>query len=193
MGRAFVIFFAATAVSALLAGLGWGMSYRLAFESQRKKRLRSLLVWSIRGLVLPALVWMLMNLGISWNLQPFMPEVQWAQNSGKPWFPAFLAVVGKGLFLLSSYWTAVTLAWSLVSASREVEGEVRKSLLGLFTTCFLAMGIPGIGIALLGGLPLLGLAAMTILLPMAGYAPAVLKPKKLPPMYARAIARMLST
>jgi hypothetical protein len=44
--------------------------------------------------------------------------------------------------------------------------------------------------ALLGGLPLLGLAAMAVLLPMAAYGPAVLRPKKLPPMYARAIARM---
>ena len=93
-----MIFFAATAVSALIAGLGWGMAYRLAFESQRKQRLRSLVVWSIRGFVLPALVWMVMNFGISWTLQPFMPEVQWAQYSGKAWFPTFLAVVGKEFF-----------------------------------------------------------------------------------------------
>src|SRR5258706_2625384 len=102
MGRSLVIFFAASAVSAFFTGLGWGLSFRLTPESKRKQRLRSLTVWSIRGLLLPGFVWMVMNFGISWNLQPFMPEVQWAQSSGKAWFPTFLAVAGKGFFLISS-------------------------------------------------------------------------------------------
>src|SRR6266567_4640411 len=190
MGRALVIFFAATVVSAMFAGLGWGMAYRLASHSQRKQTLRSLVLWSLRGLVLPGLVWMVMNFGISWNLQPFMPEVQWAQNSGKPWFPAFLEVGGRGFFLISSYWAAITLGWSLFSAGKKAEGEVRESFKGLCLTCFLAMLIPGLGIALLGGLPLIGLAAIAILGPMGAYGPSVLLPKKMPPMYARAVARL---
>src|SRR6266568_6068833 len=121
MGRSVVIFFSATVVSALFAGLGWGMAYRLTSYSERKKRLRFLVVWSLRGLLLPGLVWMLMNFGISWNLQPFMSEVQWAQNSGKPWFPDYLEVVGRGFFLISSYWAALTLAWSLWAAGRKAE------------------------------------------------------------------------
>src|SRR5438309_8295493 len=144
MGRSFVIFFVATVVSALIIGLGWGMAYRLASYSQRKQRLHSLLVWSARGLVLPALVWMLMNFGISWYLQPFMSEVQWAQNSGKPWFPTYLEVVGRGFFLLSTYWTAITLGWSLFAAGRKAEGEVRKSFNGLCWTCLLALVTPGL-------------------------------------------------
>jgi hypothetical protein len=43
---------------------------------------------------------------------------------------------------------------------------------------------------ILGGLPLLGLAGIAFLAPMAGYGRSVLRPKKAPPMYARAIARM---
>jgi len=35
-----------------------------------------------------------------------------------------------------------------------------------------------------------GLAAIAILLPIAGYAPAILRRKRLPPIYARAIAKM---
>ena len=45
-----------------------------------------------------------MNLGISWQLQPFMPQVQTAQNSGTNWIPAFLHVITAGLFVVSSYW-----------------------------------------------------------------------------------------
>src|SRR5437016_9296790 len=123
MGRSVVIFFSAAVVSALVAGLGWGMAYRLASYSERKKRLRFLMVWSLRGLVLPALAWMVMNFGISWNLQPFMSEVQWAQNSGKPWFPTYLEVVGRGLFLISTYWAAITRGWTLFAAGKRADGE----------------------------------------------------------------------
>jgi tetratricopeptide (TPR) repeat protein len=50
--------------------------------------------------------------------------------------------------------------------------------------------LPAIGIAWLGGLPILGFAACLILGPIAGYAPNILRVKKTPPMYARAIAKL---
>src|SRR5262249_30501947 len=56
--------------------------------------------------------------------------------------------------------------------------------------CFLGLIIPAGLIFLVGGWPLFGLAAVLVLAPMAGYAPSYLHPKKLPPIYARAIARM---
>jgi hypothetical protein len=190
MGPSVVIFFSATVVSVLFIGLGWGVAYRLAYHSERKKLLRPMLVWTIRGVVLPGLIWMLMNIGLSWNLQPFMPDVQWAQNSGKPWFPDYLEVVGRGFFLLTSYWAAITLAWSLWSAARKADAEALKSFKSLCLTCFLGMIVFAVGIALLGGLPLAGLAAIVLMGPMGIYAPSVLVPAKTPPMYARAIARM---
>src|SRR5438552_15266106 len=190
MGPSVVIFFSATVVSVLFVGLGWGMTYRLAYPSERKKVLRPLLVWTIRGVVLPGIIWILMNIGLSWNLQPFMPDVQWAQNSGKPWFPDYLEVVGRGFFLISSYWAAITLAWSLWSAARKADRETLKSFKSLCWTCFLGMIIPSVGIALLGGLPLAGLAAIALIGPLGVYGPSVLVPAKTPPMYARAIARM---
>src|SRR5437016_6022629 len=52
------------------------------------------------------------------------------------------------------------------------------------------MLIPAAVIFLLGGLGMLGLAAGAILIPIAGYAPGLLHPSKLPPIYARAIAKM---
>src|SRR5262245_53656831 len=190
MGRSVVIFFSATVVSALFTGFGWGMAYRMTPYSHRKRKLRWLAAWSLRGIVLPAVVWMLMNIGLSWNLQPFMPDVQWAQNSGKPWFPDYLEVLGRGFFLITSYWAAITLGWNLITEGLRADEEARKSLKSLCWTCFLAMVIPGVGIGLLGGLPLLGLAALAIMGPMGGYAPSVLQPAKSPPMYARAIARL---
>jgi hypothetical protein len=34
----------------------------------------------------------LINIGLAWNLQPFMPEVQAARNRGGNWAPEYLRV-----------------------------------------------------------------------------------------------------
>jgi chromatin segregation and condensation protein Rec8/ScpA/Scc1 (kleisin family) len=52
------------------------------------------------------------------------------------------------------------------------------------------MALPAAVFLWLGGWLALGLAAMAVLAPIAGYAPVLLRPKRLPPLYARAIARM---
>jgi hypothetical protein len=190
MGPSVVIFFSATVVSVLFLGFGWGMAFRLAYQSQRKKLLRPLLIWTLRGVVLPGIIWMLMNIGLSWNLQPFMPDVQWAKNSGKPWFPDYLEVLGRGFFLITSYWAAITLAWSLWLATRNADRETLKSFKSLCLTCFLGMIIFAVGIVLVGGMPMVGFAAIVLMGPVGIYGPSVLLPAKTPPMYARAVARM---
>src|SRR6266566_7069314 len=76
--------------------------YRLSREQERRQNLRRLLPWLIKGFMLPFALWVVMNLGISWQLQPFMPQVQAAQNSGTNWIPAFLHVIAAGLFAVSS-------------------------------------------------------------------------------------------
>ena len=106
-----LLFLGGAAVSA-----AWVLAYGLTPERRHRQLRRSLLLWSVKGLVAPLAIWALMNLGLSWNLQPFMPQVQAAQNNGNGWFPAYLRVVAAGLFVICSFWTAVTLAWALVEA-----------------------------------------------------------------------------
>src|SRR5512141_3173219 len=110
MGRAVAISISLAFVSLFFTAAGWVMPYRLWPEPPRSQGLRWLGAWSIKGLLLPILLWALMNVGLSWTLQPFMPEVQAAQNSGAGWLPEFLRVLGIGFFIVSSYWTAGTLA-----------------------------------------------------------------------------------
>jgi hypothetical protein len=98
--------------------------------------------------------------------------------------------VGRGFFLITSYWAAITLAWSLWLATRNADRETLKSFKSLCLTCFLGMIVFAVGIALLGGLPLAGLAAIVLMGPVGIYGPSVLLPARTPPMYARAIARM---
>ena len=189
MARAAAILSLLFSLSTALIGAVWVMVYRLTPERDRSKNLHWLLWWSLRGLVVPLALWAIINVGISWNLQPFMPQVQAAQNSGKGWLLEFVRVLVAGLFIISSSWAAGTLGWVLARAGAELTGQARTELNGLCLTCCIGMVLPAAGLVLLGGWPTLGLAATAILAPIAGYAPAILHAKKRPPMYSRAIAR----
>ncbi len=177
-------------LSMALIGFSWVMAYRLTPEQRRSHAGRWLLKWSVKGLVLPSAIWGVMNLGVSWWLQPFMPQVQAAQNSGLPWFPEFLRVGATGLFVISSYWAAITVGWLLLQTSKGLQGQKQSDFKALCLTSSLGMLLPAAGMVILGGLPLIGMAGSAILAPIAGYTPGILKPKKMPPMYARAVAKL---
>jgi hypothetical protein len=184
------IFLSLLALSIASVAAGWVLSCGLTPERRQPKLRRSLFVWSIKGLLVPLAIWMLMNLGLAWNLQPFMPQVQAAKNNGGDWFPVYLRVVSFGLFVISSYWTALTLGWTLVEASADAEGETRAQLKALCLTCLVALSVPALLLVFFAGWSMLGLAGIVLLAPMAGYGAAILHAKKRPPIYARALARM---
>ena len=173
-----------------LVSAGWVLSYRLAPQRRRREHLRWLLVWSLKGLVVPVTAWAILNAGIGWNLQPFMPQVQAAQNSGRDWLVEFLRVLLYGGFIISSSWTAGTLAWVLAETAAGAEEEARASFKVLCRTCLIGMVLPAAGLVVVGGWPMLGLAATAIVAPLAGCAPAVFHTRKKPPLYSRAIARL---
>ena len=190
MKPALSIFLALCFLSALAVGAAWILTQGLTLEQRQGQLRRWLLRWSVKGLLVPLAIWALMNAGLSWNLQPFMPQIQAAKNAGSDWFPVYLRVVAAGLFVVSSYWTALTLGWVLFEAAAGSEGEARQQVKALCLTCFIAIIIPALALAWFGGLTMLGLAGIALVAPMAGYAPNILNVKPTPPMYARAIARM---
>jgi hypothetical protein len=190
MPRSFALFIALSVLSAGIVSGTCAMVYRLTPQHRRGQQLRWLVGWFIKGLALPMLLWMIMNIGISWNLQPFMPAIQAAKIAGDPWIFEFLGYVGCGFFIAGSYWTALTLGWVLVRASRGLEGDARADFRALCMTSLIGMILPAAGITYLGGWPIIGFAAASMLAPIAGYAPSILRTQKMPPMYARAVAKM---
>lgn len=166
------------------------MVYRLTPEHRRRQEIRWFAGWFIKGLALPMLLWMVMNIGISWDIQPFMPEIQAAQIAGDPWFVHFLGYVGCGFFIVGTYWSALTLGWVLMRAGKGLAGDARSDFKALCMTSLIGMFLPAAGIAYLGGWQIMGLAVASMLAPIAGYAPSILRTQKMPPMYARAIAKM---
>jgi hypothetical protein len=183
------IFILLACLSLAFACMAWVMAHRLAPEHEKTRCHRWLLSWIIKGLAVPIVLWAILNAGVSWGLQPLMPQVQAAQAQGQ-WLPAYLRVLGHGAFIICSYWTALTLGWVIFKAGSRVEGELVSDFRALCLTSLLGMLLPAAGIVLVGGWAGLGLAVTAMLVPIGGYAPTLLRPKKMPPMYARAIAKM---
>jgi hypothetical protein len=186
----YAIFFTLFILSVAFVISTWGLVVRLAEGERREQKIHWLTAWSIKGLLLPILFWSAINIGLSFNLQPFRPEIQVAQNSGKPWGGVFWQFVGYGLFIVSSYWMAVTLGWAIRQIVTGLEPEQRANLKGLAFTSLLGLSLPALGMAFMGGWPILGFSAALLMLPIIGYAPNILRAKKSPPLYARAIARI---
>jgi hypothetical protein len=168
----------------------WILSYRLTAARSREQVIPWLRTWSLKGLLGPFVLWILMNVGLSFSLQPFMPQIQAAQNKGGPWFPVFMIVVVAGLFVISSYWSAVTLTWALFRAASDLDAEARKQFKSCCRTCVIAMCIPAVLLVLLGGWTVAGLGITAVAAVTAGYAGALVHAAKIPPSYSRAVARI---
>src|ERR1051325_722889 len=136
---AIALFLALGFLSLIFVILAWVSVWRITRLTKRRSQLRWLAAWSLQGLLLPFVLWTLLNVGLSFDLQPLMPQVQAAKNSGNEWFPEFLAVVASGLFIICSYWAALTLGWRLAVAGAGLEKEALSNFKGLCLTSLFAM------------------------------------------------------
>ena len=185
-----LVFLTATMGTVVLLSLAAFMVYRFAPDDEGRKAVLGEWPWFTKGFVLPAAIWMLMNVGLSFHLQPFMPSIQSAQNAGTMWFGTFLGVMGMGLLLIASYWAPVTIGWLLVREGRGLQGEARSDFRSLCLTCLAGTALPVLWLIWVGGWFTTGFGALLISLPIAGYGKTILRRPKQRPMYSRAIARM---
>jgi hypothetical protein len=190
MQRSLAIFVALLFLGIFFLVAGVILSCRLILDSRRKKALNPFLIWFGKGVVLPSCLWALMNIGVSQDLQPFIPEVQDMRNNGGPWFAEFLHFFGDGFFIITSYWAAGTLGWAIIQAGKGLEGEPWSDYRALCWSSTLGLCLPAVGMIYLGGWELVGMATFLMMAPIAGYAPEILRIKQSPPMYARAVAKM---
>ncbi len=188
MNSAVTLFVFLLLLSGGLAGFAGWTGYRLWPADRRQNYLRLLIEFAVKGIAIPFVIWAVLNTG--WLVQPYMPSIQQAQNSGSPWGPPIVRVLAAGLFVICSYWAALALGWTVLTASRGLEDDARRTFRALCWTCVLGLCLPAGIMLLVGGWIMLGMSAALILIPIAGYAPSVLQPPKTAPSYARAIARI---
>ncbi|HOC54429.1 MAG TPA: hypothetical protein PKI20_02270 [Verrucomicrobiota bacterium] len=177
-------------LSVATVAAAWKLSCALAAECERSELVRRFLPWCVKAVLAPLVIWALMNVGLSWKLHPFMPQVKAAQNAGTGWFMAYLSVMATGLLVITSYWSAVTLVWALIEAGASAEEQHRTQLKALCRGCSMLMAAPALALLYFGGWTMLGLAGIILLGPMAVYGATILHTPPTPPAYARAVGRM---
>ena len=148
-----------------------------------------LTIWLVKGLVVPIGIWALMNIGLSFALQPFMPQIQAVRNAAGNWVPIYMRVLATGIFVASSHWSAATLGWSLYAARSELDAAGRKQFRETCLSWFALLILPALFLLKFGGYGLSGLAVFIILGVIARNVDSVLNRKRFP-MYSRAIARI---
>src|SRR5215831_15046312 len=84
MRRSVAYLFALSFLGIAFVAATWALVYRLTPEHRRRQMLRWLTSWSVKGLVLPISLWVVLNLGISFELQPLIPAIQYYKQTGGP-------------------------------------------------------------------------------------------------------------
>ena len=169
---------------ALLCRFYWNQ----VFEAEGAPARRRFWGWATKGLLFPVLLWGVINCGLLPGLPGFILEVVENRSRGGPWAGVLFRSFGPVLFLVSSFWAAVTFGWLLseftVQADDRRELAVQCAFFSLFLAplaglIFYATGLSGLGIALL-----------LWLMPLVHFALPLEKTRKVPPSYARAVARI---
>jgi hypothetical protein len=91
-------------------------------DESPQSRIRDFIRWTVSGMVVPATVWFVMNLGLASWLPPFYGEVDVAKSAGEFWLWTSIRVCSPALPLVASYWAGISLvamAWMLSQRTRE--------------------------------------------------------------------------
>jgi tetratricopeptide (TPR) repeat protein len=143
--------------------------------------------WTIRGLVVPLLLWILFNSAPSDRFPPLMLTAESSIANGH-WFDAVCYVATLGFFVIGTYWSAVTSGWLLLVLWRQT-ADPRQ-----FRACvFLWSAILGPLAALVTwhfGWRFAGLGATLWFLAIVQQVMALQPGDKAAPIYSRAIAAM---
>jgi hypothetical protein len=154
---------------------------------QRPKFNRWFLFWAIKGLLVPTLLWVLFDAGIFDCLPTFTPEIQFANVAGHR-FQTMCDVATMGLFIIGSYWAAVTSAWLLTALAQRTEHRREFKHCVLLWSAFLAP--LAVLLTRSFGWRFAGLGATLWLLPIVQRVLSLQPEQIVRPVYSQAIAKL---
>ena len=111
-----------------VAGVIAGVFYfwdRAATESERRESRRSFTTWVVQGVVIPALVWVFFNSGILNSLPGLTRQVELLRRAGASRLNAVADSTAPVLWLIVSYWAAVTIGWLMARLANRIPAEQR--------------------------------------------------------------------
>jgi hypothetical protein len=143
--------------------------------------------WMIKGLLVPVVIWVLFNSAVFDWFPPLVQGVEYARVNGK-WLGAIVDVATLGLFVIGTYWAAVTSGWLLAAFSQWTEHPRQYRSCVLVCSAFLLPLAALIILAL--GWRFAGLAVTFWLLPIAQQVFALQPEENAAPIYTRAVVAM---
>ncbi len=174
------------AMFALLAREYW---HRL-FETEWPTAHRQFLLWTCKGLAVPTVVWVLINCGLVPGMPILLPEIALAKSRGGDWIRLLARSCAPVLLITSTYWSAITFGWLQAFVAGRVQEQDRREF-KIQVIFWGALFLPIAGLIFYGlGPGGLGLALGVWLLPGMHSTLPLAQKKKVPPRYARAIARI---
>lgn len=162
----------------------WDFCQRLP-AGQAPKLRRWFRNWAVRGLLTPFLLWIIFNSAVWDWLPPLMPGVEIAKKNGE-WLEMMQHVATLGLFVIGTYWAAVTVAWLLVVLSRQAADP--RQFRGCVLIWSAILGPVAVLITGSFGWRFAGLGATLWLLPTLQQVLVLQPVQNAAPIYSRAIA-----
>src|SRR5688572_11032866 len=98
---------------------------------------RGFLIWGAKGLLVPLFVWIAINSGLVPGMPVLSHEVAAAVSQGKSWLGALARSSSQVLFLVSSFWAAITFVRLTPAMARIVPDSREFNQYFLFCSLFL--------------------------------------------------------
>ncbi len=179
-------FFSLAVVAAMVAGV-WHC-WREVNESAEAAVLKGFGFWIVKGLAVPAVVWMCLGSGLLSGMPVMLLPGQvgsvWGAGGGPPW----VGIMGLSLLVIGSHWAAVTIGWMVgMIAGRTSQ---RGDFIGIaLVWCVLLAPAAGI-ILYYTGYPGLGFAMLAVLVPILHGSLPFAREARPYASYAKAIAKL---
>jgi hypothetical protein len=157
-------------------------------EAEALRERRVFVAWAVKGLGVPVLSWLVFNSGWVPGLPTLLPQLEAARSGKGPWLGLYLDLTAGALFVIASYWCAVTLAWLVRLELMRLDKWVEFGLLAGFWSLLLLPA--GALIIRSAGWGAAGLAAAAWLAPIVHGLPNLRAAPKRPPTYSRALAKL---
>ncbi|HKQ37167.1 MAG TPA: hypothetical protein VJ063_03750 [Verrucomicrobiae bacterium] len=152
---------------------------------------RDFVGWAIKGLAMPALLWVLINSGVVWSFGPYFPKVSALKNTGgSRWIDPMLDYVALGWMALAFWWLALSLAWLLCVVIKNIPDDNRTAFrVPAIFWSVITLPVAAL-VLLLGGWFAGGFALCVWLLPIAHYTTPLLVKRRTVTFYSAAVGRM---
>lgn len=144
--------------------------------------------WAAKGIAVPMLLWLGFNFVLIPGHVATLPRVALAGAKAEVWTRIALDLLFPAFPLVASCWAAATLAWLVVELVRHTESRREITGAGIFWGAVLSPVAAGILYAF-GGAGV-GVALLVLLIPVLRDLLALGQPRRLPPAYERALARL---